>query len=52
MGVQVDVNIFPNMDNFVLMSDETEGEYSYEILDCVLKILSRENKPGIDAGSR
>ena len=46
-GVQIDVKLHPNSDNFVLMSDDAESEYSYQITDCQLKICHVEINPGL-----
>ena len=46
-GVQIDLKIHPNSDNFVLMSDDAESVYSYQITDCQLKICHVEINPGL-----
>ena len=46
-GVHNDVKLHPKSDNFVLMSDDAESEYSYQITDCQLKICHVEINPGL-----
>ena len=44
-GVSLGFKLFPNTDNFVLMS--AQDGYTYEIVDCVLKVCHVKINPGL-----
>jgi hypothetical protein len=46
-GVRVDIKNFPNTDNFVLMSPIDGARYTYEIVDCVLKVCHVTLNPAL-----
>jgi hypothetical protein len=46
-GVRVDIKFFPNTDNFVLMSPIDGARYTYEIVDCVLKVCHVTLNPAL-----
>ena len=47
-GVRVDLKIFPNTDEFVLISNEPDGgSYSFQIQECVLKVCQVTLNPAL-----
>lgn len=46
-GVQLDVKLFPNSDNFVLMSPQGGTQYQYEIEEAILKVCHVKLNPGV-----